>query len=129
MRVKMPQEVVPSFDTWQNAELDNNLRRVARFTVEDVESLVELAPISHRTLPMLADPSYCPSHGLRKFLSILGETIICDTSTRERIVLPTYQKLIPIYAPFWILSDHELAPRMYHHAFNAQSTPIDHPTI
>jgi hypothetical protein len=150
MKVKMPQEVVPSFDTWQNAELDNNLRRVAKYTIEDVESLAELAPIllpqtylemyahlvmfrskqltSHRTLPMLADPSHCPSHGLRKFLSILGGTTVCDPSIRERIVLPTYQKLIPIYAPFWKLSAEDVVPRRYQHAFDAQSTRIDTPT-
>lgn len=68
---------------------------------------------------MLTDRHDSPRIGLRKFLHILGSDI-SDDAMRERIVIPTYQKLIPTYARSWRLSEDDIRSTIRQHTFNTQ---------
>ncbi|KAF2865412.1 hypothetical protein BDV95DRAFT_612563 [Massariosphaeria phaeospora] len=95
----LPPSLVTSFTQWSKTRLEESLRCVTSYSREDVEPLLVLIPsITPQTyfeIVLQVLIKFPNRTGLFPFLSQLSGHNPNDESTKEIIIRPTYQKLIP----------------------------------
>ncbi|KAH8732013.1 hypothetical protein GQ44DRAFT_722171 [Phaeosphaeriaceae sp. PMI808] len=92
LQLALPLASIPSFQEWKNEQLDSLLKSVNTYTIEDVEALMKLIP----TLP---PAKYFDTYDQASLLHFLYHLGVKATSDADQIIIPTYQKLIPVFTP------------------------------